>query len=481
MSQKTFRLPDLGEGLTESEIVTWRVAEGDAVTVNQVLADVETAKAVVEVSSPFAGVVATLHGSEGETLEVGAPLVTFTVEGAGGDGGDTESEGRVPTLVGYGAAPDTGRPVRRARRGGSAGSATSPAPAGEPERGRAPSTSEEAPAGAARPQPEAAEPERADEAPEAQSASGTSGERPRCTPPVRLYARREGVDLTAVSGSGVGGVITRADVEAFLAGGGAPAAEPTASAAAPAEAGTSGGVRTLGGRPRTESVPVKGVRKATASAMVASAFTAPHVTEFLQVDVTETMELLAELKASREYRDVKLTPMTLAAKACLVAMERTPDVNARWDEASGTILQQNFVNLGFAAATPRGLMVPNVKDAQAMSLTELADAIRELTGRAREGRLSPAELSGGTFTLTNVGVFGVDAGTPIINPGEGAIIAIGQVRRMPWEHRGEIALRDVMTLSLSFDHRFVDGEQGSRFLADVGAILRRPGLTLTMV
>lgn len=479
MSQKTFRLPDLGEGLTESEIVTWRVAEGDAVTVNQVLADVETAKAVVEVSSPFAGVVAALHGAEGETLEVGAPLVTFTLEGAEPDvGGPAEGDGRVPTLVGYGAAPDTGKPGRRARRG-SAAPATSAAPAGEPARGQAPSTSEAAPAGAGRPQPEAAEPVRADAAPEAVRGAA-SGERPRCTPPVRLYARRAGVDLEQVTGTGVGGVITRADVEAFLAGGGQPAA-----AAAPpqsgAESGSTGGVRTLGGRPRTEAVPVKGVRKATAAAMVQSAFTAPHVTEFLQVDVTETMELLAELKASREFRDVKLTPMTLAAKACLVAMERTPDVNARWDEAAGTIVQQNFVNLGFAAATPRGLMVPNVKDAQAMSLRELADAIRDLTGLAREGRLSPADLAGGTFTLTNVGVFGVDAGTPIINPGEGAIIAIGQVRRMPWEHRGEIALRDVMTLSLSFDHRFVDGEQGSRFLADVGAILRRPGLTLTMV
>lgn len=453
MSQKTFRLPDLGEGLTESEIVTWRVAEGDAVTVNQVLADVETAKAVVEVSSPFAGVVAALHGAEGETLEVGAPLVTFTLEGAEPDvGGPAEGDGRVPTLVGYGAAPDTGKPGRRARRG-SAAPATSAAPAGEPAH--------------------------ADAAPEPVRGA-TSGERPRCTPPVRLYARRAGVDLEQVTGTGAGGVITRADVETFLAGGGQPAA-----AAMPpqsdAESAATGGVRTLGGRPRTEAVPVKGVRKATAAAMVQSAFTAPHVTEFLQVDVTETMELLAELKASREFRDVKLTPMTLAAKACLVAMERTPDVNARWDEAAGTIVQQNFVNLGFAAATPRGLMVPNVKDAQAMSLKELADAIRDLTGLARDGRLSPADLAGGTFTLTNVGVFGVDAGTPIINPGEGAIIAIGQVRRMPWEHRGEIALRDVMTLSLSFDHRFVDGEQGSRFLADVGAILRRPGLTLTMV
>ncbi|MCK6057936.1 dihydrolipoamide acetyltransferase family protein [Micrococcus luteus] len=453
MSQKTFRLPDLGEGLTESEIVTWRVAEGDAVTVNQVLADVETAKAVVEVSSPFAGVIAALHGAEGETLEVGAPLVTFTLEGAEPDvGGPAEGDGRVPTLVGYGAAPDTGKPGRRARRG-SATPATSAAPVGEPARA-------DATPGAVR--------------------GAASGERPRCTPPVRLYARRAGVDLEQVTGTGAGGVITRADVEAFLAGGGQPAAAATPPQS-DAESGSTGGVRTLGGRPRTEAVPVKGVRKATAAAMVQSAFTAPHVTEFLQVDVTETMELLAELKASREFRDVKLTPMTLAAKACLVAMERTPDVNARWDEAAGTIVQQNFVNLGFAAATPRGLMVPNVKDAQAMSLRKLADAIRDLTGLAREGRLSPADLAGGTFTLTNVGVFGVDAGTPIINPGEGAIIAIGQVRRMPWEHRGEIALRDVMTLSLSFDHRFVDGEQGSRFLADVGAILRRPGLTLTMV
>jgi len=303
---------------------------------------------------------------------------------------------------------------------------------------------------------------------------------------VRLFAKQNGVDLETVTGTGPNGVITRADVEAALSGGtaagsGAPAATAAATAGAAGAAAAAGALRTLGGREREVSVPVKGVRKATAAAMVDSAFTAPHVTEFLQVDVTETMELLAELKASREFRDVKLTPMTLAARACVLCMERTPDVNSRWDEAAGAIVQQNFVNLGFAAATPRGLMVPNVKDAQAMDLRQLADAIRELTGKAREGKLAPAELTGGTFTLTNVGVFGVDAGTPIINPGEGAILAVGQVRKMPWEHKGEIALRDVMTLSLSFDHRFVDGEQGSRFLADVGAMLRRPGMTLAMV
>ena len=227
--------------------------------------------------------------------------------------------------------------------------------------------------------------------------------------------------------------------------------------------------------------PVRGVRKATAAAMVQSAFTAPHVTEFLTVDVTESLELIDELKRDRAFRDLKLTPMTLAARACVLAMERTPEVNARWDEASGSIHRQNFVNLGFAAATPRGLMVPNVKDAQGMDLRALAQEIAALTGRAREGALTPGELTGGTFTLTNVGVFGVDTGTPIINPGEAAILCLGAVRRQPWEHRGEIALRDMVTLSLSFDHRLVDGEQGSRFLADVGALLRRPGMTLALV
>ena len=480
MSQKIFNLPDLGEGLTESDIAAWRVSVGDTVEVNQVLADVETAKAVVELSSPYAGTIAKLHAEEGDTVDVGAPVVTFDLGGdAGGDDapaadGAEESgsgDGRVPTLVGYGAAADKGRPTRRARRGG--GQATPQAPAAQ-----APA---EAPAPAAAPAPSAPE------APASETpTTAGSGERPRSTPPVRLFAKQNGVDLETVTGTGPNGVITRADVEAALSGGtaagsGAPAATAAATAGAAGAAAAAGALRTLGGREREVSVPVKGVRKATAAAMVDSAFTAPHVTEFLQVDVTETMELLAELKASREFRDVKLTPMTLAARACVLCMERTPDVNSRWDEAAGAIVQQNFVNLGFAAATPRGLMVPNVKDAQAMDLRQLADAIRELTGKAREGKLAPAELTGGTFTLTNVGVFGVDAGTPIINPGEGAILAVGQVRKMPWEHKGEIALRDVMTLSLSFDHRFVDGEQGSRFLADVGAMLRRPGMTLAMV
>ncbi|GGK42922.1 2-oxo acid dehydrogenase subunit E2 [Micrococcus flavus] len=471
MATKVFRLPDLGEGLTESEVVAWRVSAGDAVAVNQILAEVETAKAVVEVSSPFEGTVAELHADEGTTLDVGAPLVTFEVAAAEGE---DEAAGRVPTLVGYGAAPDSGAPARRRRAG----------------RGVAPATGETAPSA-----PESTAGEPAPAAPEAASvetptAAPTSdspvGERPRSTPPVRLLARRLGVDLETVTGSGAHGVILREDVERAAQGGAAasPAVvagtSPDDAPGAGEAAGAAGG-RTLGGRPRVEVEPVRGVRKATAAAMVQSAFTAPHVTEFLTVDVTESLELIDELKRDRAFRDLKLTPMTLAARACVLAMERTPEVNARWDEASGSIHRQNFVNLGFAAATPRGLMVPNVKDAQGMDLRALAQEIAALTGRAREGALTPGELTGGTFTLTNVGVFGVDTGTPIINPGEAAILCLGAVRRQPWEHRGEIALRDMVTLSLSFDHRLVDGEQGSRFLADVGALLRRPGMTLALV
>lgn len=215
--------------------------------------------------------------------------------------------------------------------------------------------------------------------------------------------------------------------------------------------------------------------------MVSSAFTAPHATEFLTIDVTPTMELLSRLKASRTFEGFKLTPLTLVAKALLIAVRRQPSLNSRWDEANQEIVQYNYVNLGIAAATPRGLTVPNIKDAHSMSLTELSTALTALTETARAGKTSPAELTGGTISITNIGVFGIDAGTPILNPGEAAILAMGAVRKMPWEYRDEVALRQVMTLSLSFDHRLVDGEQGSRFLADIGAILADPGMVLAMV
>jgi pyruvate dehydrogenase E2 component (dihydrolipoamide acetyltransferase) len=227
--------------------------------------------------------------------------------------------------------------------------------------------------------------------------------------------------------------------------------------------------------------PIKGVRKHTAAAMVASAFTAPHVTEFLTIDVTAMMELLAQLKKRREFNGYKLTPLTLVAKALCIAVARQPSLNSRWDEENAEIVTMNYVNLGIAAATPRGLLVPNIKNAQTLNLLQLTSAITELTERARGGKTGPNELSAGTISITNIGVFGIDAGTPILNPGEAAILAMGAVRRRPWEHNGEVTLRDVMTLSLSFDHRLVDGEQGSRFLADIGAILSQPGVTLALL
>jgi pyruvate dehydrogenase E2 component (dihydrolipoamide acetyltransferase) len=453
---KEFRLPDLGEGLTESEIVSWKVGVGDTVSLNQVIAEVETAKAVVELPSPFAGVITALHEQPGTVVEVGKPIVSFEVADdagaspAGAAPPEAEVPKRQPNLVGYGAVVESsGRPSRRQRNFAAA--------AVEPAQNKA--------AGS----PVAGQP-------------GTQpAERPRSTPPVRKLAKDLGVELTAVPGTGAHGLITREDVRNFVGGGDIPVAarhlsavsDDTVAAARTAGRGGQGG--------REVRTPIKGVRKVTAAAMVASAFTAPHATEFLTVDVTPTMELLAKLKASRTFADHKLTPLTLVAKAVLVALRRNPSLNSRWDEANQEIVQFNYVNLGIAAATPRGLTVPNIKDADAMSVLELSEALTALTETARAGKTAPAELADGTISITNIGVFGIDAGTPILNPGEAAILAVGAVRKMPWEFQDEVALRQVMTLSLSFDHRLVDGEQGSRFLADVGAILADPGMVLTMV
>jgi pyruvate dehydrogenase E2 component (dihydrolipoamide acetyltransferase) len=282
-------------------------------------------------------------------------------------------------------------------------------------------------------------------------------------PPVRKLAKDLGVDLTTVTPSGPEGVVTRDDVLAVSSGAAAPAAV-AAPAAAPGE--------------RETRTPIKGVRKMTAQAMVSSAFTAPHVTEFLTVDVTRTMRLVQRLKDDREFAGVKVSPLLLVAKALLLSVRRNPEINASWDEAAQEIVVKHYVNLGIAAATPRGLVVPNIKDAQSLSLRELADALSELTSTAREGRTQPAEMSGGTISITNVGVFGVDTGTPIINPGEAAILCFGAVRQQPWVHKGRIRPRWVTQLAVSFDHRLVDGDLGSRFLADVAAVLEHPAKAL---
>jgi len=453
---KEFRLPDLGEGLTESEILSWKVDVGDTVSLNQVIAEVETAKAVVELPSPFAGVIKELHEQPGSVVEVGKPIVSFEV--ADDDGGSpspssgavsagpgeaaVETPKREPNLVGYGAVVEaSGRPTRRPRNF---------SPVVEPVETKLPVV----------------------EPVETRPVEPGTAERPRSTPPVRKLAKDLGVDLAQVSGTGPGGLITREDVQDYAGHGEEPAA-PATEHVAPA-----GGTRQ---GERETRVPIKGVRKHTAAAMVQSAFTAPHATEFLTVDVTPSLELLAKLKTSRAFAGIKLTPLTLAAKAVLVALRRNPSLNSRWDEERQEIVTFNYVNLGIAAATPRGLTVPNIKDADALPLPQLAQALTALAETARAGKTAPADLSGGTISITNIGVFGIDAGTPILNPGEAAILGLGAVRTMPWEYRGEVALRQVVTLSLSFDHRLVDGEQGSRFLADVGAILAEPGMVLTMV
>jgi 2-oxoisovalerate dehydrogenase E2 component (dihydrolipoyl transacylase) len=292
-------------------------------------------------------------------------------------------------------------------------------------------------------------------------------------PPVRKLAKDLGVDLTLLTGSGAGGVVTRADVESAAGSG-----TDNGWAQAEAESGAPAARRTTEG-PRETREPIKGVRKMMAQAMSQSAFTSPHVTEWITVDVTATMQLVERLKARRELRDVRVSPLLVLSRAVLLAIKRTPEINSYWDDAAQEVVHKHYVNLGIAAATPRGLVVPNVKDADSMSMVELAGALGELTATAREGKTQPAEMAGGTFTITNVGVFGVDAGTPIINPGESAILCFGAINKRPWvSEEGEIVVRDVTTLALSFDHRHIDGEKGSRFLADVAGILADPGSAL---
>ncbi|WP_341957373.1 dihydrolipoamide acetyltransferase family protein [Microbacterium sp. LWH13-1.2] len=445
-----FRLPDLGEGLTEAEVVQWLVAPGDTVSLNQTLAEVETAKAVVELPSPYAGVVSTLHADAGETVAVGSPLIAFDVEGAEEppvvtSGGEEKAQ---PNLVGYGAAPSaSGRPARRARRTGGATPVADTAVLEAAPHDASPTVSVE-----------------------------TVVERPRSTPPVRAYAKRLGIDLVLVAASVGDRVITRDDIDEHAARVGIRAEEKRAPRGMPlpdTAAALHEGVRET-------RIPIRGVRKHTAAAMVESAFTAPHVTVFHTVDVTATMDLLASFKEDRGLSAHRIGPLAVVAKAVCLALTRTPGLNARWDEPAGEIVQYHYVDLGIAAATERGLIVPNIRDAEALTLVDLADALKALAETARSGKTSPAELSGGTFSISNIGVFGIDAGTPILPPGQSGILAVGAVRRQPWEYRGEIALREMMTLSLSFDHRLVDGAEGARFLKDVADVLEEPGRAMLL-
>ncbi|MER6124999.1 dihydrolipoamide acetyltransferase family protein [Streptomyces sp. NPDC001795] len=456
-SVREFKMPDVGEGLTEAEILKWYVQPGDKVTDGQVVCEVETAKAAVELPIPYDGVVRELHFPEGTTVDVGTSIIAVDVSGgapaaeasapaekpasAEPASAEAKPEGRKPVLVGYGVAESSTR--RRPRK-------------------TAPAAAEETLYAAAALQGEL-------------NGHGKQA-RPLAKPPVRKLAKDLGVDLATVTPSGPDGIITREDVHAAVASApavAAPAAPaPTVVVEAPAPVVTYD-------RGRETRIPVKGVRKATAQAMVGSAFTAPHVTEFVTVDVTRTMKLVEELKQDKDFEGLRVNPLLLIAKALLVAIKRNPDINASWDEANQEIVLKHYVNLGIAAATPRGLIVPNIKDAHDKTLPQLSQALGELVATAREGKTSPAAMQGGTVTITNVGVFGVDTGTPILNPGESAILAVGAIKLQPWVHKGKVKPRQVTTLALSFDHRLVDGELGSKVLADVAAILEQPKRLIT--
>ncbi len=473
---REFKMPDVGEGLTEAEILKWYVQPGDTVTDGQVVCEVETAKAAVELPIPFDGTVHELRFPEGTTVDVGEVIISVDLTGGAAGAAapeapaaeapapaapapeepaeEPEPQGRQPVLVGYGVAASSTkrRPRKQAAPTGAAPAAVA-AVQGELN-GHAPAPAAPVPQG-----------------------------RPLAKPPVRKMAKDLGVDLATVTPTGPDGVITRDDVRNAAAPvqappAHAPAAVPaqapapaTAEAAEPAEAADAGA--------RETRVPIKGVRRATAQAMVGSAFTAPHVTEFVTVDVTRTMKLVEELKGDKDMAGLRVNPLLLIAKALLVAIRRNPDVNAAWDEANQEIVRKHYVNLGIAAATPRGLIVPNIKDAHAKTLPELAEALGDLVATAREGKTTPAAMQGGTVTITNVGVFGVDTGTPILNPGESAILAVGAIKLQPWVHKGKVKPRQVTTLALSFDHRLVDGELGSKVLADVAAVLEQPKRLIT--
>jgi pyruvate dehydrogenase E2 component (dihydrolipoamide acetyltransferase) len=475
-----YKLPDVGEGLTEAEIVTWKVKVGDVIAINDIVVEIETAKSLVELPSPYAGTVTGLLVPEGETVAVGTPIIAIAAEGEApapeapaapaatpqADLGEIDLSnprasggGEGESLVGRNKAERDS--LRRPRKG------TSPAAAAAQHSTHEQIAASFVPGELVSPEvveaDEPAVPAYTPEAPAALSASD-GDVRTLAKPPVRKLAKDLGVDITSLIGSGDGGVVTRQDVEAASSG---TSYESVAPATPSYDAA---------GRETRE--PIKGVRKMMGQAMVDSAFSAPHVTEWVTVDVTRTMEFVDRLKARREFRDVKVSPLLVLARAVVLAARRTPEINSFWDERAQEVVFKHYVNLGIAAATARGLVVPNVKDAQHLSLLDLAGALNQLTATARDGKTQPADMSGGTFTITNVGVFGIDSGTPIINPGESAILAFGAVRKMPWVVADEIVVRQVTTLALSFDHRHVDGEKGSRFLADVAAIMEDPAAAL---
>ncbi|KQX05111.1 MULTISPECIES: dihydrolipoamide acetyltransferase family protein [unclassified Leifsonia] len=458
MSDLTFRLPDVGEGLTEAEIVQWRVSPGDTVAVNDVLVEIETAKSLVELPSPYAGVVGALLVGEGQTVDVGTAIITVASDAAGdaatapaasaaapaatpveavtgytlpSEAAASEAEKPEPMLVGHGSSAGGGTRRRRTRTAPTPHEHLAPAPVHQTT-----AAPLERPLPAASVGPVLAK------------------------PPIRKLAKDLGVDLSIVTPTGPVGDVTRDDVIRE-----ASQVSVFRNIQTPEWPET-----------REERIPVKGVRKMIAQTMVKSAYSAPHVSLFVDVDATRTMEYVKRLKAGTDYAGIRISPLLVMAKAIIWAVRRNPTVNAQWTDEE--IIVKHYVNLGIAAATPRGLIVPNVKDAQAMSMVQLASALEQLTITAREGKTSPAQMAGGTITITNIGVFGMDTGTPILNSDEVGIVALGTIKPKPWVVDGEVRVRQVTTIGASFDHRVVDGDVASRFLADVASIIEEPALLL---
>ncbi|MBW4030160.1 MAG: 2-oxo acid dehydrogenase subunit E2 [Acidobacteria bacterium] len=453
MSTEVFLLPDVGEGLIEAEIVTWKVAVGDVVTLNQPLVDVETAKAVVELPSPFAGVVTTLHAEVGDTVAVDEPLVSFDVGGERAPHANekqvvhdvADEQRREPVLIGYGVAHEEPVKPRRRRRGGDL--VPSPPPA-------------------------------AQERP----TDRLVGAPVRTTPPVRLLAKQLGVELATLSGTGREGIVTREDVERARD-------RRTSSATPSAPAATSAPTRATSrfvGReiapwsegPREERIAVKGVLKSMAEAMVESTTHQPQASVWTRVDATKTVDLLNALKGHPNFAGVRLSALTIVALAVCDAARHFPGINSSFDAPNNEVVLRRYVNLGIAADTPRGLVVPNIKDADQLDLAAMARQLTALVEKARDATTSPAEMAATTITITNVGPFGVDGAMAILPPGTGAIVCVGQVAKAPWIVDDVVVARHVVEISMTFDHRQIDGALASRVLAHIGRFLEDPATAL---
>jgi pyruvate dehydrogenase E2 component (dihydrolipoamide acetyltransferase) len=458
VAQSEFPLPDVGEGLTEAEIVSWKVKPGDKVTVNQVLVEIETAKSLVELPSPFSGTVTELLAEEGATVEVGTPIIrvdsaggTIELQAPANDGDTLGTIADTATTIGtpeVAAIPDPGE-------GGSGAVLV-----GYGSKGGHATTRRRRPTLAADGSKDAPQEAAAKQAARPSSVPATSANPVIAKPPIRKLAKDLDVDIAQVAGTGLAGEITRDDVIRQAS-----------------QVSVFRNIQTPEwGDKREEKIPVKGVRKAIATAMVSSAFTAPHVSVFTDINATRTMEFVKRLKASPDFAGVRVSPLLVMAKAVIWAVRRNPTVNSSWTDKE--IVVHHYVNLGIAAATPRGLIVPNIKDAQDMSLLELAQALELLTITARDGKTQPADMSKGTVTITNIGSYGMDTGTPILNPGEVGIIALGAIKQKPWVVDGEVRPAFVTTVGASFDHRVVDGDVASRFTADIASVLEEPALLL---